>query len=76
MASVIAHELEETVTDPTVQAWYDVDMNENGDKCAWNFGAYYMVGNARANMRIGARDYYIQQNWLNVGAGSCALSYY
>jgi hypothetical protein len=44
MASVIAHELEETVTDPDGNGWWvsntsspNVNM-ENGDMCAWKFG--------------------------------------
>lgn len=39
MASVIAHELEETVTDPDGDAWWTTaNGQENGDKCAWKFG--------------------------------------
>src|SRR5207244_3253285 len=38
MVSVIAHELEEAVTDPLINAWYDYRGQENADKCAWNFG--------------------------------------
>src|SRR5262249_27790291 len=41
--SLISHELSEAITDPTVgdattSAWYDSSGNEDGDKCAWNFG--------------------------------------
>jgi hypothetical protein len=32
---VAGHEFAETVTDPFVNAWYDIDFQENGDKCAW-----------------------------------------
>jgi hypothetical protein len=39
MISVIAHELEETVTDPLLNAWYNRQQNENGDMCAWTFGS-------------------------------------
>jgi len=39
MASIIAHELSESVTDPDLNAWFDKSGNENADKCAWNFGA-------------------------------------
>jgi phosphate-induced protein 1 len=35
MASIVAHELEEAVTDPDLNAWYDSAGNENADKCAW-----------------------------------------
>jgi hypothetical protein len=39
MASVIAHELEETVTDPDGTAWWNSTTGyENGDQCAWKFG--------------------------------------
>ncbi len=36
--SVLAHELEETTTDPDLNGWYDSAGAENGDKCAWTFG--------------------------------------
>src|SRR5579864_5259769 len=38
MASIIAHELEEAVTDPDLNAWFDTRGAENADKCAWTFG--------------------------------------
>jgi hypothetical protein len=37
IANVTAHELMETITDPTGNAWYDDSGSENGDKCAWSF---------------------------------------
>jgi hypothetical protein len=76
MASIIAHELEEAVTDPQLNAWYDRQGAENADKCAWTFGTQSTAPNgAKYNMTLGARQYLIQQNWVNFGAGSCALSY-
>jgi hypothetical protein len=76
MASIIAHELEEAVTDPNINAWYQGRYQENADKCAWTFGTTYTVANgAHANMRLGARDFLIQQNWVNALGGYCALSY-
>ncbi|MES1981015.1 MAG: hypothetical protein V4443_00940 [Pseudomonadota bacterium] len=76
MASVLAHELEEAVTDPDLNAWYDAKGYENADKCAWTFGAMYTVGNgAKANMKLGGRDYLIQQNWVNANGGVCAQQY-
>ncbi|HWD16644.1 MAG TPA: hypothetical protein VG865_08550, partial [Casimicrobiaceae bacterium] len=76
MASIMAHELEEAVTDPDLNAWYDRRGMENADKCAWTFGTQYTVSNgARANMKLGTRDYLIQQNWVNASGGYCALSY-
>jgi len=40
IANVSGHELSEAITDPASPgAWYDASGNENGDKCAWTFGA-------------------------------------
>lgn len=76
MASIVAHELEESHTDPDLNAWYDRRGYENADKCAWTFGTTYQTPNgAQANMKLGARDYLIQRNWVNAGGGFCALSY-
>jgi len=76
MVSVIAHELDESATDPDLNAWYDSSGMENADKCAWTFGATYTASNGSlANMNLGARDYLIQQNWLNAQGGLCTLSY-
>jgi hypothetical protein len=76
MASIIAHELEEAVTDPDLNAWYDSAGNENADKCAWTFGALFTAPNgAAANMKLGTLDYLIQQNWVNATGGYCALSF-
>jgi phosphate-induced protein 1 len=77
MASIIAHELEEAVTDPDLNAWYDRRGYENADKCAWTFGTTYPAGGngAVANMQLGSRNYLIQQNWVNATGGYCAKSY-
>jgi hypothetical protein len=75
MASIMAHELEETVTDPDLNAWYDRQGAENADKCAWTFGTTYTANGAMANMALGTRNYLIQRNWVNAGSGGCALSY-
>ncbi len=76
MVSIIAHELEETATDPDLNAWYDGNGAENADKCAWKFGSEYVTSNGSlANMKLGTRDFLIQQNWVNSGAGFCAKSF-
>jgi hypothetical protein len=77
MVNVTALELEEAVTDPQLDAWYDNAGNENADKCAWKFGTTYTASNgSKASMKLNdGHDYYIQQNWLNVGNGSCALAH-
>jgi hypothetical protein len=76
MASVIAHELEEMVTDPNLNAWYDTRGYENADKCAWTFGTVSTAPNGSLyNMTLGARNYLIQRNWVNASGGYCAQSY-
>ena len=76
LISILAHELDETVSDPLLNAWFDSSGAENGDKCAWTFGTTYAAANgSRANVKLGGKDYLIQQNWLNVGAGSCTLAH-
>jgi hypothetical protein len=40
MASFVAHELEESVTDPDDNAWHDNYFNENADLSVWTFGNY------------------------------------
>jgi hypothetical protein len=74
MVSVIAHELEEASTDPDLNAWYFATGAENADQCAWTFGTEYTAANgSKANMKLGTRDYLIQQNWIQAAAGKCAL---
>jgi hypothetical protein len=61
--SILAHEIEETVTDPNINAWYDASGCEIGDKCAWIMGTTW----------IGGQSWYIQSEWLNQ-AGACEWS--
>ena len=76
MVSVVAHEIDEAVTDPDLNAWYDSAGAENADKCAWMFGTTYKAANGSlANMKIGARDYLVQQNWKAGSTQGCALTY-
>jgi len=76
MASIIAHELEESVTDPDLNAWFDNRGAENADKCAWTFGTTYTTSNGSlANMVLGTRNYLIQRNWVNASGGYCAQSF-
>lgn len=68
MVSVIAHELEETNTDPNPNSgWADSSGSENGDKCAWTFGANPQGPvNAQYNMTLstksGSHNYLVQRN--------------
>ena len=80
MVSVIAHELEETNTDPNPSSgWADSSGSENGDKCAWTFGANLQgPTNAQYNMTLptlsgGSRNYLVQRN-LDVNS-KCYVNY-
>ena len=76
MASIIAHELEETTTDPDLNAWYDSRGQENADKCAWTFGTTSTASNgSQYNVTFGTLRYLIQRNWVNANGGFCAMSY-
>jgi len=64
MASVMMHELVETVSDPDLNAWYDALGQENGDKCAWKFGKTKVATNGSTyNVNFGTGQYLIQMNW-------------
>lgn len=82
MASVIVHELFETITDPHPmgqKAWQDLSGYENGDMCAWRFEPTFktMNGKSRANIDVGGSEYIVQQMWVldetASGSGNCAM---
>ncbi len=76
MASIVSHELEEAVTDPQLNAWFDSRGFENADKCAWTFGATSVASNgSRYNMVLNGVQYLIQRNWVNANGGFCALKF-
>ena len=73
--NVASHEHNEAVTDPDGNAWYDSSGNEDGDKCAWNFGTSVgSTGFGQYNQMIGTGKYYLQQEWSNASS-SCVLGY-
>jgi hypothetical protein len=72
MASVMAHEASEAVTDPDLNAWYDSAGNENGDKCAWKFGPVTgVLGQGAYNQTFGTYNWLIQTMWENARGGGC-----
>jgi hypothetical protein len=74
MLSVLMHELEETATDPQLNAWYSANGNENGDKCAWVWGATTPNSNGSfSNITLGSKNYLIQQNF-KLGALAASTS--
>ncbi len=62
--NVTSHEQMEAVTDPLLNAWYDTQGNEIGDKCAWNFGSVNLDG-GQANEHWHQDYYLVQQEWSN-----------
>ncbi|MEO8843125.1 MAG: hypothetical protein ABI591_19500 [Kofleriaceae bacterium] len=71
MASIIAHESEEAISDPDLNAWYDRSGAENADKCAWTFGTQQTASNgSKYNLTFGGRNWLIQRNW-NASTQGC-----
>lgn len=82
MASIMAHELNETVTDPDLDAWFHGNLSgEVGDLCSPFFVGFpnqFPVGNGSfANIALGDRLYLIQSNFTNAAgsAGGCQMSF-
>jgi hypothetical protein len=57
LANVSAHELSEARTDPQGSGWFDSSGQENGDKCAWTFGAPLV--------KLGDTSWMLQGEWSN-----------
>jgi hypothetical protein len=82
MATVFAHELAETMTDPDTYsngvihwAWRDATGAEVGDKCQIDKGTPYQTSSGKfANIHLGNRDYEIQSLWLNGTNGMCVMA--
>ena len=81
MASTLIHELSEISNDPDpfipYIAWQNADGYESADNCAWVYSQLYITNNnSVANVRIGNRDFLIQELWdinLPDGGQGCAL---
>lgn len=66
MASVLAHETQESINDPDGNAWYDTEGNESSDKCAWKFGPTQTTADgARYNLTLANYRWLLQLNWSN-----------
>jgi hypothetical protein len=75
MASTVIHEIDETLTDPDLDGWYDRWFNENGDKCAWTYGPLHQTASgASTNLRIGGHDLLVQRNWVVSPQQGCAMA--
>ncbi|HEX3153857.1 MAG TPA: hypothetical protein VHV32_04490 [Candidatus Angelobacter sp.] len=86
MANVMAHELNETITDPDGNAWFHLNTaGEVGDLCNFTFGTAIQPGDltgtfralngAHADIVLSGRQFLIQSNWLNANGGGCAMSF-
>jgi len=82
MASLIAHELEESVTDPDGTSWINLGngfFGENADMCLAVFPGSYHSGSASdpqpPDMKFGGIPYLIQENWVNAKGGLCAIKW-
>ena len=74
IASSFAHALNGMLTDPYGTGWFDRYGLENADKCENQFGPTYLTANGgRANLRLGQRDFLIQENWVNDRKPRCAM---
>ncbi|MEA2309116.1 MAG: hypothetical protein QOI65_1402, partial [Thermoleophilaceae bacterium] len=71
--NVTSHEHVEIITDPLGNAWYDSKGEENGDKCAWQFGSLAGSTGALYNQLVGGGRYLLQLEWSNA-AGGCVGS--
>jgi hypothetical protein len=78
----LAARINEMVTDPDGDGWLDAEGRENADKCLLSadpFGPTYPAADgARANLRLGARNFLVPRNWVNdegaASGGHCALA--
>ena len=67
--NVVSHEHNETITDEQGNAWYDILGYENGDKCAWSWGAITGSGSSGYNQTINGHHYIAQLEYSNVSRG-------
>jgi hypothetical protein len=79
--SPTSHELMESITDPnTYNGWFDAAGEENGDDCAYVFGAWVGTPGALYNQTINGHHYVTQEefsnaDWFNTDhAGGCVPS--
>lgn len=67
--SSLSHEANESITDPTLEAWFDEEGFENGDECRNSNDDYGpALGGTSGklfNQAIGSGHYYLQQEWSN-----------
>ena len=79
--SPTSHEIMESITDPNVfNGWFDIAGFENGDECAYVWGAMSGTPGAMYNQTINGHNYLTQEEFSNTdfantaGAGGCVQS--
>lgn len=75
IANIFAHEISESITDPSPSGWNNGPTGEVGDKCAWQFGSTYPATNGgTANIYLGTRYFLLQELWINTDTtGYCGM---
>ncbi len=64
--SPLSHEMAEAITDPDVMTgWYDASGNENGDDCAYIYGALSGIAGGHYNQTINGHHYLTQEEFSN-----------
>jgi hypothetical protein len=70
--NTISHEHNEAITDPFLDAWYtNAEGAENGDLCAWTFGATSGVTGALHNQTINGNNYLVQEEFSHADSDGC-----
>jgi hypothetical protein len=68
--NVTSHEHNESITDEFGNAWYDILGYEDGDKCAWSWGAWLGgSGSTVYNQVINGHHYALQLEYSNADRG-------
>lgn len=83
VVTIVAHEIVETMTDPTGDGWHGASeisesyssAVENADKCAWVFHSVQSTGNPPfyEDLASSGDYYFIQSNWVNAENGYCGM---
>jgi outer membrane protein assembly factor BamB len=69
--NIASHEQMGAVTDPQLNAWYNVSGDEIADPCNWNFNNLHLKGGT-ANVDWRNHFYIVQREWSNV-FGQCVV---